>query len=142
RSLAPRRSAETMSAEPTGRNRPSEPLSAPPISLASLLPIPPILSKYRPFPRRCTRVADHGRSEKESLAIAAQHAPLPRRAARLAPLPGGAARLLLCRMPDWRRADAPASFVPRLRTLRRARGAAAPLAVGLSSRRRRRIGAA
>src|SRR5207248_11010160 len=117
---------------PTGPVRSSDPLPSPPISLASLLPIPRILSKYRTFPRRCTRVACHGRSQKESLAVTAQYAPLPRRAARL----------VLCRMPELRRAEAPASSVPRLRALRRPRNDAATLAIGLISRRRRRIGVA
>src|SRR3981189_3131494 len=93
-----------------------------------LLPTPPILSKYRFPPRRFSRV-DHGRTEKEGLPVAAQNAPL----ASCAEFGG------LCRMPELRRAEAPAPPVRGLWVLRWPRGDAATIAFGLNSSRRRGI---
>ena len=91
-----------------GRLAAASPLPAP-----SLLPPPRILAKYRELPRSLRRV-DHGRSEKENLAVAPQYAPLASRAARAG----------LCRVPELRRTEAAASSVRVMRLLRRARGGA------------------
>src|SRR5205823_11187614 len=90
-----------------------------------LLPMPAILSKYRLSPRRFPRV-DYGRTEKESFAVAAQNASLASCFE-----PGS-----LCRMPELRRAEAPASPLRGLRAVRWPRGDAATQ-IGRASGRER-----
>ena len=74
------------------------------------LPNPPFLSKYPVSPQSLRRV-EYGRPEKESLALAPQHATLASCAA-----PVG-----LCGVPGLRRVEAAASRLPGLRPLRRSR---------------------